>query len=70
MDEELKNNAPHHGITIRSMGEQAPPGNNELDIKLQASHQQCKHVVAAAGKNQSQAHADITLILAENQYDK
>ena len=69
-DEELKINALQHERTIRRMNEQATLDKDELRNKLQVSYQQCKHVVATAGKNQSQAQADIELILEENQYDK
>ena len=50
------------------MNEQATLGKDEFRNTLQVSHQQCKHVVATAGKNQSRAQADIELILEEIQY--
>ena len=52
------------------MNEQATLDKDELRKQLHASYQQCKHVVATAGKNQSQAQADIELILEDTQYAK
>ena len=69
-DEERKINALQHESAIRRMNEQATLGKDELRNKLQVSYQQCKHVVDTAGKNQSQAQADIELILEENKYEK
>ena len=53
-----------------SLNEQASLDKDELRKQLHDSYQQCKHVVATAGNNQSQAQADIALILEGNQYAK
>ena len=51
--------------TKRRTNGPAALGKHELCGTRPVSHHQCKHAVAAAGENQSQAQADIELVLAE-----